>query len=56
MQVLGAYEEALKIHSLALKVTEELLSKDPDNKLYQSSLQMNLDEIATQKTQSTNLT
>ena len=47
MQILGAYEEALKIHSLALKATEELLSKDPDNELYQSSLQMNLDEIFT---------
>ena len=47
MQILGAYEEALKIHSLALKATEELLSKDPDNELYQSNLQMNLDEIFT---------
>ncbi|MDD3245554.1 MAG: tetratricopeptide repeat protein [Methanosarcina sp.] len=45
MQTIGAYEEALEIHSLALKTTEELLSKDPDNKPYQSSLQMNLDEI-----------
>ncbi|KKH45202.1 hypothetical protein EO93_14085 [Methanosarcina sp. 1.H.A.2.2] len=45
MQTIGAYEEALKIHSLALKATEELLSKDPGNKSYQSNLQMNLDEI-----------
>ena len=47
MQTLGAYEEALKIHVFSLKATEELLSKDPDNELYQSSLQMNLDEIFT---------
>jgi tetratricopeptide (TPR) repeat protein/predicted amidohydrolase len=47
MQIVRAYEEALNIHSFVLKATEELLSKDPDNKLYQSILQMNLDEIIT---------
>jgi tetratricopeptide (TPR) repeat protein len=47
MQTAGVYEEALKIHYLALKAIEELLSKDPDNELYQSILQMNLDEIFT---------
>jgi tetratricopeptide (TPR) repeat protein len=36
VQTLGAYEEALKIYSLILKTTEELLSKDPDNELYHS--------------------
>ncbi|MDR7665466.1 tetratricopeptide repeat protein [Methanosarcina sp. Z-7115] len=45
MQTVGAYEEALKIHSLALKKTDEFLSKDPDNKLCQSSFQMNLDAV-----------
>jgi len=45
MQAIGAYEEALNIHSLILKAAEELLSKDPDNELYQSILQMNLDGI-----------
>ena len=39
MQTVGAYEEALKIHVLSLKAAEEFLSKDPDNELYQSSLQ-----------------
>ena len=33
MQTLGEHEEALKIYSLALKATEDLLSKDPDNEL-----------------------
>ncbi len=47
MQTVGAYEEALEIHVLSLKAAEEFLSKDPDNKLYQSSFQMNLDEIFT---------
>jgi len=47
MQTVGAYEEALKIHVLSLKAAEELLSKDPDNKHYQSSLQMNIDAIGT---------
>ncbi len=47
MQAIGAYEEALNIHSLVLKAAEELLSKDPDNELYQSILQMILDEIMT---------
>ncbi|AKB50452.1 hypothetical protein MSBRW_1199 [Methanosarcina barkeri str. Wiesmoor] len=47
MQAVGAYEEALNIHSLALKIAEELISTDPDNELYQSILQMNLDEIIT---------
>ena len=47
MQILGAYEESLKIHSVTLKATEELLSKDPDNELYQSIFQMNLDAIGT---------
>jgi tetratricopeptide (TPR) repeat protein len=47
MKTLGAYEEALKIHSLTLKSTEDLLSKDPYNELYQSIFQMNLDAIGT---------
>ncbi len=47
MQTLGAYEEALKIHTFSLKATEELLSTDSDNELYQSILQMNLDAIGT---------
>ena len=47
MQILGAYEEALKINFLTLKSAEDLLSKDPDNELYQSIYQMNLDAIET---------
>ena len=47
MQISSAYEEALKIHTLSLKATEDLLSKDPDNKFYQSNLQMNLKDIFT---------
>ena len=47
MQTLGEHEEALKIYSLAIKATEDLLSKDPDNEYYQSSLQMNFDAIFT---------
>mgnify|MGYP000889073102 FL=1 len=47
MQVIGAYEEALNIHSFAIEVAEELLINDPDNEFYQSILQMNLDEIIT---------
>jgi predicted negative regulator of RcsB-dependent stress response len=34
MKTGGAYEEALNIHSLAIKDAEELLSKDPDNKFW----------------------
>src|SRR5690606_31882895 len=45
MQTIGAYDEALKIHSLALIAAEELLSKNPDSESYQSILQMNLDAI-----------
>jgi len=44
---IGAYEEALKNYSLAIKATEDLLSKDPDNEFYHSSLQMNLNAIGT---------
>jgi len=47
MQTLGEHEEALKIYSLAIKATEDLLSKDPENEYYQSSLQMNFDAIFT---------
>jgi tetratricopeptide (TPR) repeat protein len=47
MQILGAYEEASKILFLNLKTTEELFSKDPDNELYHSIFQMNLDSIFT---------
>jgi tetratricopeptide (TPR) repeat protein len=45
MQTLGAYEEALKIHSLTLKTSEELISKNLDNEFFQSIFQMNLDDI-----------
>lgn len=38
-------EEDQKIHRFSLKATEDLLSKDPDNKFYQTSLQKNLDAI-----------
>jgi tetratricopeptide (TPR) repeat protein len=44
---LGAYEEALKIISFTLKTSEELLSTDSNNKLYQSIFHMNLDSIGT---------
>ncbi len=47
MQTLGEHEEALKIYSFAIKTAEDLLSKDPDNEYYQSSLQMNFDAIFT---------
>jgi tetratricopeptide (TPR) repeat protein len=47
MQAIGAYEEALNIHSLTIKAAEELLIKDLDNELYQSILQMSLDGIIT---------
>jgi len=47
MQTVGAYEEASKILFLNLKTTEELLSKDPDNELYQLIFQMNLNSIFT---------
>ncbi len=47
MQILGEYEEALKIHFLTLKDTEKLLSEDPDNELYHSIVQMNLNSIFT---------
>jgi CHAT domain-containing protein/Tfp pilus assembly protein PilF len=42
MYNLNAYDEALKIHSSTLKIIEGLLSKNPDNELYQSFLHNNL--------------
>jgi len=45
MQTLEAYEEAFKIHVISIKITKELLLKDPYNKTYQSSIQMNLAAI-----------
>ncbi len=47
LQTLGEYEEALNLHSLAIKAAEELFVTDPDNEFYQSIIQMNLDEIIT---------
>ncbi len=47
IRVLGAYEEALKIHVLSLKAIEESLFKDPANEFYQSIFQANLEEIGT---------
>ena len=45
MQDLGKYEEALKIHFLTLKNTEEFFSKDPHDELCQQIIQMNLKSI-----------
>jgi tetratricopeptide (TPR) repeat protein len=47
MQVLGAYEEAFKIHVLSLKAIEESLFKDPANDFYQSICQANIEAIGT---------
>ena len=47
MQNLGDYEEALKIHTLSLKASEELLSKDYGNELSLLIIQLNLDAIGT---------
>jgi len=45
MQTLGAYEEALKVYSLTLNAAEDILSKEPNNKQYNSNLQTNLESI-----------
>jgi tetratricopeptide (TPR) repeat protein len=47
MQILGEHEEALKIHSFTLKITEKILLEDPDNEFYQSIFQMNLNSVGT---------
>lgn len=45
MESIGEYEKSLRIHASSLKASEELLSKDPDNSLYESIFHMNLDAI-----------
>jgi len=45
MQTLGAYEEALKVYYLTLNAAEDILSKEPNNKQYNSNLQTNLESI-----------
>lgn len=43
MRNIGEYEKSLRLHALSLKSTERALSKDPENELYQSILNINLD-------------
>lgn len=45
MQKLGNYEEALQIHTISLKATDELLSNDPNNENLKSILNENLDAV-----------
>ncbi|AKB48082.1 hypothetical protein MSKOL_2305 [Methanosarcina sp. Kolksee] len=47
MLSLGAYEEALEVHTLSLKTIEKYIYKDPANEFSRSIFQANLEAIDT---------